>query len=114
MSDFEEKIKNLAEQSVLKIVSEGSWIMPDYNNRIKIPTEFTKRAWELVDQEKVLKQLAELLEKELAERLVNALAAEIATDIKQVLSVKERREEVRAVVRENIARLTKVKGEENV
>jgi hypothetical protein len=34
------------------------------------------------------------------------MAAELSTDIKSILSIKERRESVRAVVRDNIDKLT--------
>ena len=47
-------------------------------------------------------QVATLLEAELAERMVNSIAAELATDIKQILSVKERREMLRGIAREHM------------
>ena len=58
--------------------------------------------WKLVDSDKVKQQVAALLEAELAERMVNSIAAELATDIKQILSVKERREMLRGIAREHM------------
>lgn len=105
MSDLESKLKALTEKAVVKMVSEGSFIQPDYANRVKVPADFMSDVWALVDVEKVKKQMAKRLEEELANRIVNHMAAELATDVKQILSVKERREALRAVVRENMERI---------
>jgi hypothetical protein len=100
--DFEAKLKQAAEQSVLRIISDGSWVMPDYGNRFKLPADFMAGVWGLVDGDSLKAQLARRLEAELADRIVNHLAAEIATDIKQLLSDKERREALRALARQHI------------
>ena len=102
MTDFELAIKTAAEKAVLKIISDGSWIAPDYNTRYKIPVDFMADVWGLVDPAKIKTALARRLESELADRLVNHMAAEIATDIKQILSVTERREALRAIAREHM------------
>lgn len=102
MTDFELALKTAAEKSVLKIISEGQWVAPDYANRFKIPPEFISDMWELVDSEKVKQQMADRVERELADRIVNHMAAEIATDVKQILSVTERREALRSVARKHM------------
>lgn len=107
MSEFEAKVKEAAERAVLKILMEGSWITPDYNSRFKIPTDMLADVWKMVDVEAVKRRMAIRLQEELADRVVNHMAAEIATDVKQILSVQERREALRAVVRENLDRITK-------
>lgn len=105
MIDLEQAIKTAAEKSILKIISEGSWIAQDYNHRVKLPADFMAQVWALVDTNKVQTRMAERLESELADRIVNALAAEMATDIKQILSVQERREALRQVAREHIEQI---------
>lgn len=102
MSDFEQAIKTAAEKSVLRIISEGQWVMPDYANRFKLPADFMADVWKLVDADKLRSELASRLETELADRIINAMAAEIATDVKQILSVKERREALRHFAREHM------------
>ena len=107
MSDMEDAIKNAAERSILKIISDGSWIAPDYNNRVKLPSDFMADVWKLVDREKVKKLLADRIEDQLADRIVNAIAAELATDIKQILSVTERREAIRSLARDHMEAIMK-------
>lgn len=105
MSDLESKLKSLMEKAIVKMVSDGSFIQPDYANRVKLPADFMSDVWALVDADKVKKQMAKRLEEELASRIVNRIAAELATDMKKILSVQERREALRAVARENIERI---------
>jgi hypothetical protein len=105
MSNFEQKLKEVAEKSFLHLISQGSWLNVEYKDRAKMPKEFMDEVWALVDHEKIKAQMAARLEVELADRIVNHLAAEIATDIKQLLGVPERREALRAVARENLERI---------
>lgn len=112
MSDFEKAIKAAAEKSVLKIIAEGSWVQPDYANRYQIPADFLASIWDLVDADKLKQELARRLEAELADRIVNHMAAEIATDVKQILSVKECREALREVARKNMVAIMKAGPEE--
>ena len=103
---FEEQVKALAEKAVLSMFSKAeNWVKPDYANRVKIPPSLMADVWALVNVEKIKKQMAERLEKELADGIVNHMATELATDVKQILSVAERREALRAVCRENMDRI---------
>jgi len=102
MSDFDTKVKAAAEHAVLQFISSGGWLLPNYEGRLKVPAEWVAECWRLVDADKVRAQLAARLESELADRMVNHMAAELATDIKQILSVKERREMLRALARDHM------------
>lgn len=102
MSDIGEKLQQQAEKSILSMITSGNWIQPDYAARVKLPQDFMEAVWQSVDQDKIKAQLARRLESELADRIVNHMAAELATDIKQILSVKERREAVRALARKHL------------
>lgn len=100
MTDFENAVKAAAEKAVLKIISEGSWIQPDYANRFKMPPEMLSDIWKMVDVERLKQKMAARLEEELADRIINKMAEEISTDVKQILSVKERREALRHIADE--------------
>lgn len=102
MSDFELAVKAAAEKAVLKIISDGSWIEPNYANRLKMPADMMADIWAMVDIDKLKQKMAARLETELADRIVNKMAEEISTDVKQILSVKERREALRSVAREHM------------
>lgn len=108
MTDFELAVKAAAEKSVLKAISEGQWIATDYANRFKLPPDMLARVWAMVDSAAIAKRMAERLNEELADRIVNHLAAEIATDVKQLLSDKERREALRAIARQHVESVVKL------
>ncbi len=76
--------------------------MPNYESRLKIPVEWITSCWNLIDAEKLKTAIAARLEAELADRIINSIAAELSTDIKQILSVKERREMLRGLARDNL------------
>lgn len=105
MSEFEKMLQHAAEQSLLKIIMKGRWIEPDYQNRFKVPPELLADIYAMVDRDALKIAIAKRLEAELADRVVNALAAEISTDIKQILSVKERREAIREVARKHLVHI---------
>ena len=81
MSPFEEALKQAAERSILKIVTDGNWIQPDYANRFKVPAELLSDIYAMVDREALKAAIAKRLEEELADRIVNSLASEISTVI---------------------------------
>lgn len=102
MSDIEKAIKDHAERAILKTIKSGEWLAINYSDRVKLPADFMQQVWDLVDTDKVKQQLATRLEEELANRIVNHMAAELATDVKQILSVTERREALRSVARDHM------------
>lgn len=105
---LEEQVKAAAEKAVIKFITSGDWLQsPVYAERMRIPSEWMIECWQLVDRQKLQAQIATRLEAELADRIVNHMAAELATDIKQILSVKERREVIRALAREHMDSIMK-------
>ncbi len=105
MTDFENALKTAAEKSILGAITKGDWISIPYNEKAKLPATFMEDVWGLVDSDKIKEELADRIERKLADMIVNHMAAEIATDIKQILSVKERREAVRHLARTNLEKI---------
>lgn len=101
-----------AQKALLRAITEGRWIETDYASRVKVPKELLEEAYRMVDRDKLKAAIAKRLETEFAERIVNHMAAEIATDIKQILSVKERREALRHIAREHMEVIMRIKPQE--
>jgi len=93
---FAKQMQQAIEQTVLKQIRDGKGVSIPYN-AAEVPASFIRECWGLVDQEN--------LKKEIAQRIVNKFETEVANDIKQVLSDKEQRENVRAYIRKNISTL---------
>lgn len=107
MSDLEQKIKEAAESAVLKFLRSDQWFILEYQNRFKVPNEWLAECWSMIDRQALQKKLAERIESELVDRMVNLMASELATDIKQILSVQERRERLRGLARDHMESIMK-------
>jgi hypothetical protein len=110
---FEEQVAGAAQRAVIKFIGDPStWLLPNYEGRMKVPPSWIAECWRLVDSKKVQLEVAKLIEAELAQRIFNAMATELGTDVKQVLSVQERREMIRALVRDNLDAILQAGGHE--
>lgn len=98
---FAKQVQQAVEQTVISQLRDGKGVSIPYD-AVKISPEFIRECWALVDQNKIKQEIASILEKEFARRVVNKFETEVANDIKQVLNDKESRERVRAYIRENI------------
>lgn len=102
-----ENLANDIELSIRKQIQDTKLVNIPYSGMITVPQDFIQDVWDSMDKESIKQKLADRLESELVDRIVNHMAAEISTDIKQVLSVKERREAIRSVCRDNIDSICK-------
>lgn len=98
---FAKQVQQAVEKTVLDKLRKGEGVSIPYD-AVKISPEFIRECWALVSQDNIKKEIAAILEKEFAQRVVNKFETEVANDIKQVLNDKESRERVRAYIRENI------------
>jgi len=105
MFDTEQMVKELSE-NMIKVATRSiintldSGVVIPYEAKFQIPKGFYADVWNMVDKEKVKKLMAENLEREIADKVSNKLAQELSTDIKQILSDKEKREDIRSHARQ--------------
>lgn len=105
---FEQQLVEAVQQSVLKMVRDNALVVPDYAQRAKVPHAKVQALYDSVDWDRVNELCLSRIEERCADHLLNAMATEMATDVKQVLSNKELREEVRSFIRGGINRIAKV------
>jgi len=99
---FAEKLTQAMEDAVVKQVRDGQWIGVEYSARPKIDAPTLREVYESVDMERVKARVVEQVEGHIADKILHSMATEVATDVKQILSNKELREDVRAIIREKI------------
>lgn len=109
--NFSERIQRALEDSLVKLVREGSWIQADYGSRVKVDPETLRGFYAAVDMERVKARVVDHLEAHIADKILNAMATEVATDIKQILSNRELREDVRSIIRAKIREATEATTE---
>lgn len=98
---LEEKLQEVVEKSIIEKVSRGHWLTVR-TGRLEMDDKFLKEVYDSVDMDKVLKICVDKLETKLADKILNNMATELATDVKSILSDTQLREEVRFYLRKNI------------
>lgn len=99
VSEFEKDVLDAAKRSIVKVFTEGGFVLPDYANRYKIPADLVQRVYALVDYDKVIAALEPRINDLVADRIAAALAQELTNDIKTILSDRNTRERLRGAVR---------------
>jgi precorrin isomerase len=107
MSDFEKTVKQAAENAVVKLITDGHWIVQAYEDRIRVPNNILSDAWKMVDLKMIKEGIAAKLNEKLVEHIMTSIATEISNDIKKVLSDTDHREAIRRVIHNNMEALTK-------
>lgn len=79
---FEKELIAAAQQAVLKIVSEGNWVEPNYENRLRLPEGFVKEVWQRLDKNRIQELIAKEVENRLADRLATFMMQEFAGEIR--------------------------------
>lgn len=102
---FDEQLQEAVQHSVLKMVRDGALVLPEYSSRAKVPAAKVQEMYDSVNWDRVRALVIEEVERAVADKILNAMATEMATDIKQILSNKELREEVRGFIRAGIRRV---------
>jgi hypothetical protein len=95
---FAQAIMNAARRSIVKMFNEGSFIMPDYANRLKVPSDLVNRVYGLIDYETVIEILRPKINEMVADRIAAALSQELTGDVKKVLSHEPTRMRLRFAV----------------
>lgn len=100
--NFEDRMLQALETSVIKKISEGSWLTIDWHDQIKVGAGMLRGIYDRIDMERVTGLILEKVETHLADKIFNSLATEFATDVKKIMSNSELREDCRATIRAKI------------
>lgn len=99
---FEQQMVQAVQSTVIKALRDGNWLAIEYKDRIRIDPAVLRAVYESVDMERVRNLVKEKVEERIADTMFNALVTEVATDVKQILSNRELREDIRSLLREKI------------
>lgn len=102
MENFEEKLINVIQEKVIKDISKQDLVKVEYSDRFQVPSSFLNEIYKNLDLEKIKQRLTERLEEEMADKIANKLITEYSNDIKQIMSNRELREDLRHYAREKI------------
>ena len=99
MENFDGKLLNMLQEKMIRDLSKQEIITVTYGDRMPLPKSFIQDVYNSLNLEKVKANLVSRLENEMADRIANNLMTEYANDIKQIMSNKEVREDLRSYAR---------------
>lgn len=102
MENFEQLLIDTVQRKILKDVSKLTVVDIPYSDRLKVPVSFLNEVYKSLDLENIKKRLVENLENEMGDKIANKLITEYSNDIKQIMSNKELREDLRFYARDKI------------
>lgn len=102
MENFEQKLIATIQDNICKSIAKQELIKVEYNDRISLPRDFIQSVYQSMDIEKIKAQLVRNLENEMADKIANKLITEYSNDIKQIMSNREIREDLRYYARDKI------------
>lgn len=105
--DLTDKLIHAVTDSLVKKLSEGSWINIGYGD-VKIGTESLKEIYRCINMEEVKKRCVAKLEDHLADKIVVSMLTEFNNDVKSIMSNNTLRQELRDLIRDNIRDSIKV------
>jgi hypothetical protein len=106
----EKKILEALEQCVIKSVHKGDLLKIPYESKLDIG-EFYKKVYSRLDKDKLYSLIKEGLEQAIAKKIVDKITTEMGTDIKNMMSNANIRDEFKFALRKNIDLvLEKLKG----
>jgi len=105
-----QKIEHAVETAILKEIHSGNVFTIPYANRVDISGEFNK-AHRNLDYDRIFARMGELLEEEIARKIVNKIVTEMAGDIKKLMGNPAVRDDLRFFMRSGVQKiLDNVKG----
>lgn len=93
------RIEQAIEERVLSSIRNGCVIQMPSN--LIDGTPYVEKAFKAIDMNKVMEEVTERLQHELAEKIVNKVVTEMGTDIKELMSHAEIRDDFRYMLRKN-------------
>lgn len=101
-----DKIIQELENSLIKLVKTGQAFEIPYSSRIDVSSEM-KQAYEDIDYDKVRKRITEVLEEELAWKIVNKVITEMGNDIKNLMCDEKIRADLKLLMKEGMENIMK-------
>ena len=100
------RIDQALENGLVEVIRKGDVFTIPYQNKIDASAELRK-AYEKIDYGKVHARITELLEEELARKVVNKIITEMGTDIKKLMENATVRDDFRFLMRKGAEEIMK-------
>lgn len=100
------------QRSVIDSIRKGEWLKFEYNDRLKIESSLLREVMQKIDMAVVIERVKDHVEQRIADKIMHSMEQEVANDVKSIMSNRELREDIRAVIREKIRSCEKALSKE--
>lgn len=105
MDNFSEKLLTTIQTSIIKGIQDAKFIESWNQNKISIPSDIVRTAYESIDREKILHLITGQIEEQIAKTIVGQLLTETANDTKRIMSDPSLRQQIKNKVYPEILRI---------
>jgi len=103
MENFEKDLMQSIQTTILNQIRKAEFVQTGYSApKVQIPQSVLMDCYNAIDIAKVKRIVTERIEEEVAGKIVNSLLTECANDVKQIMSNRELREDLRGILRSKI------------
>lgn len=103
MDNFEKDLMQSIQTTILNQIRKAEFVQTGYSApKVQIPQSVLMDCYNAIDIVKVKQIITERIEEEVAGKIVNSLLTECANDVKQIMSNRELREDLRGILRSKI------------
>lgn len=95
MNNFEEKLINQVQNTILNQISECRLIEYHHKRKKSIPDNIIEKAWDSIDWDMVVSEVTKGLEEKMIQTILQSMLTETKNDVKKILSVQGMREKLR-------------------
>jgi hypothetical protein len=86
MENFEQKMSETLQRAILKGISEMRFLDYNHSNKLGIPADLVKNAFDAIDRDKIFNMVKEQIEEQIAKTIVGQLLTETSNDTKRIMS----------------------------
>lgn len=106
MENFNEMLIEVVQKKIMSDIMKQDLIKVDYADKVPLPKGFIQSVYQTLDIDRIKVKLVENLEDEMADKIANKMITEFSNGIKQIMTNKELREELRHYAREKIRQIS--------
>jgi len=99
---FEDMLQQSVQHTVIDFIRKGDWMKLDYNAKLNLDASWLREMHSRVNMDSVMELVKLDVEQRIADGIMNAMAQEVANDVKSIMCNRELREDIRAIIRAKI------------
>lgn len=99
---FADMIQQAVQHTVIDFIRKGDWMKLDYNAKVNLDAAWLREMHSRVNMGSVMELVKLDVEQKIADGIMNAMAQEVANDVKSIMCNRELREDIRSTIRAKI------------